>query len=59
MAKIEEDVPANCASGGAVAGIGVGKDGEPGVDKKKRKKDADDVVMGMIRRKLNKKQTEE
>ena len=28
---IEEDAPANSAGGGGVAGIGVGKDGEPGV----------------------------
>ena len=40
---IEEDAPANAAGGGNVAGIGVDHpdrpgSGEPGVDKKKRKK---------------------
>ena len=30
--------PTNTAGGGAVAGIGVGKSGEPGVDLKKKKK---------------------
>lgn len=34
----EEAVPANCAGGGQVAGIGVGPQGEPGVRKKKRGK---------------------
>lgn len=32
----ECEVPANSAGGGAIAGIGVGPEGEPGVDKKKR-----------------------
>lgn len=32
-----EDAPVNCAGGGAVAGLGVGDQGEPGVDKKKKK----------------------
>lgn len=34
----EEAVAANCAGGGAVAAIGIGKDGEPGVSKKDQKK---------------------
>lgn len=34
---VDEDAPANAAGGGAVAGIGVGPDGEPGVSKKKQK----------------------
>ena len=35
---VEEDMPTNAAGRGAVAGIGVGPDGEPGIDPKKRKK---------------------
>ena len=34
-----EDAPANSAGGGGVAGIGVGADGEPGINVKKKKKD--------------------
>jgi hypothetical protein len=34
---IVEEVPANNVGGGAVAGLGVGPDGEPGVKKKKSK----------------------
>jgi len=34
-----EDAPANSAGGGNVAGIGVGADGEPGINVKKKKKD--------------------
>lgn len=33
---IKEDVPANNVGGGAIAGLGVGPDGEPGVKKKKK-----------------------
>lgn len=33
----DEDAPVNAAGGGAVAGIGVGPDGEPGMSKKKQK----------------------
>ena len=33
-----EDAPVNSAGGGAIAGIGVGPDGEPGVHPKKKKK---------------------
>ena len=36
---VEEDMPTNAAGRGAVAGIGVGPDGEPGIDPKKRKKE--------------------
>jgi hypothetical protein len=32
---IQEDAPAMSAGSGAVAGIGIGKDGEPGVKRKK------------------------
>jgi hypothetical protein len=32
---IQEDAPANAVGTGAVAGIGVGSQGEPGVKKKK------------------------
>jgi len=35
---IEDGVAVNSAGGGAIAGIGVGKDGEPGVSKKAQKK---------------------
>ena len=35
---VEEDAPTNSAGRGAVAGIGVGPDGEPGFDPKKKKK---------------------
>lgn len=34
---VKEDGIANVAGGGAIAGIGVGKDGEPGVHMKKKK----------------------
>ena len=51
---LNEDAPANAVSGGAVAGLGVGPDGEPGVSqkahknyKKKNKKEYR-VAMGMI-----------
>ena len=36
--SIDEDMPTNAAGRGAVAGIGVGPDGEPGFDPKKKKK---------------------
>ena len=38
--EIEEDAPTNNVGGGAIAGAGVGPDGEPGVarDRKSRKK---------------------
>ena len=36
--EIDEDMPTNAAGRGAVAGIGVGPDGEPGVHPKKKKK---------------------
>lgn len=35
---IDEDAPANSAGGGAIAGIGIGPKGEPGVTKKQAKK---------------------
>ena len=35
---VEEDAPTNSAGSGAVAGIGVGPDGEPGFNPKKKKK---------------------
>lgn len=37
----EEGVAANCAGGGAIAGIGVGPQGEPGIRKKKKKEGRD------------------
>lgn len=33
---MSEEVPANNVGGGAIAGVGVGPDGEPGVKKKKK-----------------------
>ena len=36
--EIDEDMPTNAAGRGAVAGIGVGPDGEPGINPKKKKK---------------------
>ena len=38
MQFLEDAVPANAAGPGAIAGIGVGPQGEPGVDMKKKKK---------------------
>lgn len=35
---IKEDAPTNSAGGGAIAGIGVGPDGEPGVSPKSHEK---------------------
>ena len=35
--EIDEDMPTNAAGRGAVAGIGVGPDGEPGIHPKKKK----------------------
>lgn len=35
--KLKEEVPTNAVAGGAVAGLGVGPQGEPGVNKKKKK----------------------
>lgn len=56
MAHIKEDgevggCPTNSVSPGNVAGLGVGPQGEPGI-KKKRKKDANDIVLAMLRRKV-------
>jgi len=46
--RLDEE-PTNVAGGGAVAGIGVGAQGEPGVHTKKKKKKRD-VVFSFIRR---------
>lgn len=45
---LNEDVPTNNVGGGAIAGIGVGEDGEPGVKKKK----TFNVLKKMLQRKL-------
>jgi hypothetical protein len=48
--KIKEDaaaVPTNNVGGGNIAGVGVGPQGEPGVNKKKKI----DSLMGFIKRK--------
>jgi hypothetical protein len=44
---MQEDAPVNAVGGGAIAGLGVGPDGEPGIKKKKKL----DTLMGFIRRK--------
>ena len=36
--KLKEDVAVNSVGSGAIAGLGVGKDGEPGILKKNKKK---------------------
>ena len=41
--------PTNTAGSGAVAGIGVGKDGEPGISRKKKKPSP--ILMSMGKRK--------
>lgn len=43
---LNEEGPANVVGGGAIAGVGVGPKGEPGVKKKKKRK----VVLAMIKR---------
>jgi hypothetical protein len=45
--KLEEDAPANAAGGGAIAGIGVGPQGEPGVQPGTQK----NILARMLRRK--------
>lgn len=45
-AMMKEDAPANCAGAGAIAGIGVGLKGEPGVKKRSKK----DIVLDTLRR---------
>jgi hypothetical protein len=47
---VEDAVPANAAGTGQVAGIGVGSNGEPGVNKKKKKTP---ILATLIRRKPN------
>jgi len=44
LKKVEEDAPANAAGGGHVAGLGIGPQGEPGVQLPRRKKHDDDVI---------------
>jgi hypothetical protein len=46
---IQEDAPVNAAGSGAVAGMGVGPQGEPGVNLKKKKNIAS--FISFIRRK--------
>ena len=46
---MQEDAPVNAASSGAVAGIGVGSQGEPGINLKKKKSIASFTIF--IRRK--------
>lgn len=46
LKKVEEDAPVNAAGGGHVAGLGIGAQGEPGVQLPRRKKrdDEDEVI---------------
>lgn len=48
---IQEDMPANNVGGGAIAGLGVGPQGEPGVNKKKKRSLI--PLMAFMRRKAN------
>ena len=41
---LKEEAPANAAGGGAIAGIGVGPDGEPGVPVKKQFSYANNIM---------------
>ena len=41
-----EDAPANAVGGGNIAGVGVGPDGEPGVNPKKKKDEKDPLMFG-------------
>jgi len=62
-AGMSEDAPANSAGGGAIAGIGVGPDGEPGIDPKKamKRKKEQEKEQEKITKKISKlvKQNEE
>jgi hypothetical protein len=48
---IQEDMPTNNASGGVIAGLGVGPQGEPGINKKKKRNLI--PLMAFMRRKAN------
>lgn len=37
MKKVQEEAPVNAVGGGNIAGLGVGPQGEPGVNLKKKK----------------------
>lgn len=50
---VVEDAPANAVGGGAVAGIGVGAQGEPGMSKGKKKKKGELPTQNLFTRKLN------
>ena len=41
-----EDAPANAVGGGNIAGVGVGPDGEPGVNPKTKKDEKDPLMFG-------------
>lgn len=45
LKKVEEDAPANSAGAGGIAGIGIGPQGEPGVNLRKKKHDKEDEVI--------------
>jgi hypothetical protein len=51
---LEDGVVVNSAGGGAIAGIGVGKDGEPGVSKKRQKR-IQQTGSGVLRRLMTQK----
>lgn len=44
----EDDAPANAVGGGQIAGLGIGPQGEPGVNKKKKKT----PVLATLKRKV-------
>uniref|UniRef100_A0A6C0JW09 Uncharacterized protein n=1 Tax=viral metagenome TaxID=1070528 RepID=A0A6C0JW09_9ZZZZ len=48
MKKIREDVPANTIGAGNIAGAGVGQNGEPGINKKRKIQ----PFLSFVRRKL-------
>lgn len=57
---VKEEVPANAVGGGAIAGVGVGVSGEPGVMpsamgryKRKNQQQAPSPVMGKMQKRLS------
>ena len=59
---IREDAPTVNVGGGNIAGAGIGKDGEPGVPKKKQPRNGSiptSAILGMLRRKAPSQLAEE
>jgi hypothetical protein len=46
---LKEDAPTNNVGNGNIAGAGIGPQGEPGVDNKKKRKKKE-VIMGVLKR---------